>query len=68
MSLITKDHLSLTLKALKKTFIEQIENAKPVELTSEDIVEWMDQENIITPVASNSGGVYITNDNKILIL
>lgn len=32
MSLITKDHLSLTLKAIKK-LLEQIENARPTETT-----------------------------------
>ena len=67
MSLITKDHLSLTLKALKKS-LEQIENARPAETTPEDIIEWMGQESVITPLASPSGQVYLTNDNKILII
>lgn len=47
---------------------EQIENAKPAEVTSEDIVEWMMEENVFTPLASSSGEVYTTNDNKILII
>lgn len=67
MSLITKDNLSLTLKAIKK-LLEQIENARPAETTSEDIIEWMDQESAITLLASTNGQVYVTNDNKILII
>lgn len=47
---------------------EQIENAKPLEVTPEDIIEWMGEENAITPLASSSGEVYTTNDNKILII
>lgn len=39
-----------------------------LETTPEDIIEWMSEENAITPVASSSGQVYLTNDNKILIL
>ena len=41
---------------------------KPIEVTSEDIIEWMSTENIIAPLASSSGEIYTTNDNKILIL
>jgi hypothetical protein len=51
-----------------KPVSEQINDAKPLETTPEDIIEWMSAENIITPVASSSGQVYLTNDNKILIL
>ena len=67
MSLITKDNLSLTLKAIKK-LLEQIENARPAETTPGDIIEWMDQEGAITLLASTGGQVYMTNDNKILII
>ena len=49
------------------TAVDYIKN-KPVEVTSEDIVEWMSEENVVTPLASSSGEVYTTNDNKILIL
>ena len=43
-------------------------NFESNEVTPEDIMEWMFEENAITPVASSSGQVYLTNDNKILIL
>jgi hypothetical protein len=39
-----------------------------MEVTPEDIIEWMNQESAITPLASISGQVYTTNDNKILII
>lgn len=38
------------------------------ETTPEDIIEWMSEENIIIPLASSSGEVYLTNDNKIIII
>lgn len=41
---------------------------RPAETTSEDIIEWMGQENAIIPLASSNGQVYATNDNKILII
>ena len=47
---------------------EQIELAMPLEVTPEDIIEWMGEESAITPLASSSGEIYTTNDNEILIL
>lgn len=38
------------------------------ETTPEDIIEWMSEEHIIIPLASSSGEVYLTNDNKIIII
>jgi hypothetical protein len=54
--------------ALREDLVAKIENAKPLETTPEDIIEWMGEEHVITPLASSNGEVYITNDNKILIL
>lgn len=50
-----------------ETASDYIKN-KPSETTPEDIIEWMCEEGTIIPVASSSGQVYLTNDNKILIL
>jgi hypothetical protein len=39
-----------------------------MEVTPEDIIEWMTEEGAIVPLASTSGQIYATNDNKILII
>ena len=56
--------MKIIINAIKEWVSTQI----PKETTPEDIIEWMGQESVITPLASTSGQVYLTNDNKILII
>lgn len=54
----------------KKLATEEYVTSKieSMEVTPEDIIEWMTEEGTIVPLASTSGQVYATNDNKILII
>lgn len=36
--------------------------------TDEQILSWLDKEDIVTPTASASGEIYTTNNNEIYIL
>lgn len=47
--------------------LDYIKN-KPVEATSDDVMAWAAELGIAEPITSSNGSVYITNDNKILIL
>ena len=58
------NYMKIIINAIKEWVSTQI----PEETTPEDIIEWMGQESVITPLASTSGQVYLTNDNKILII
>ena len=50
-----------------ETAMDFIKN-KPIEVTSEDVLEYMISENIVNPVASNTNKLYINNDGKIYTL
>lgn len=47
--------------------IDFIKN-KPQELSDEEFFNWLNEANVVEPVAANSGKLYTTNDNKIYIL
>lgn len=40
----------------------------PKELPDEDLLAWLNEENIVAPVASVSGELYTTNNNEIYVL
>lgn len=41
---------------------------KPLEVTSENVMEWMCEEGAIVPLASVDGEVYTTEDGEVIIL
>lgn len=49
------------------TKIDFIKN-KPQELSDEEFFAWLNEAKVVEPVATNSGKLYTTNDNKIYIL
>lgn len=59
MSLINLNHLEMVLNAL---------DIKYAEVTDEQIFSWLNEEDIVAPVASASGALYTTNKNEIYIL
>jgi hypothetical protein len=48
----------------KKDFIKN----KPVEATDEQILAWLIEQKVVEPIASASGAIYVTKDNKIFII
>lgn len=59
MKLLNLNHLEMVLEAL---------DIKYQEATDEQILSWLDKEDIVTPTASASGEIYTTNNNEIYIL
>lgn len=59
MPLINLNHLEMVLNAL---------GIKYAEVTEEQILSWLTNENIVTPTTSASGAIYTTNNNEIYIL
>lgn len=59
MPLINLNHLEMVLNAL---------DIKYAEVTEEEIIAWLNEEDIVAPVASASGALYTTNKNEIYIL
>lgn len=60
---------------LKQSDWNQSDNAKldfiknkPQEVTDEQFLSWLSEENVVTPTASASGEIYTTNKNEIYIL
>ena len=41
---------------------------KPQELPEEELLAWLDEANIVEPIASPSGEIYVNNNNEIYIL
>lgn len=65
MSLITKDHLSLTLKSLKKLLSFKADKSEVVlrnEVEENDAIEIVAKAGLVTPVAAEDGSVY-TDEN-----
>lgn len=54
-------------KQTDETAMDFIKN-KPIEVTFEDVLEYMTSENIVNPVASNTNSLYTNNDGKIYTL
>lgn len=54
-----------SINAMEEYVTSKIES---MEVTPEDIIEWMTEESAIVPLASTSGQLYVTNNNKILII
>ena len=59
MSLINLGHLEMILNAL---------DIKYAEATDEQILSWLNEEEIVAPAASTSGAIYTTNKNEIYVL
>lgn len=47
--------------------LDYIKN-KPQEVSDDEILAWLNEENIVAPVASVSGELYTTNNNEIYVL
>jgi hypothetical protein len=68
MSLITKDHLSLTLKALKKLLSFKADKSEVVlknEVEEVDAIELATNMGLVSPVAAEDGSIY-TDENGAL--
>ena len=68
MSLINKDHLSLTLKALKKLLSLKADKAEVVlrnEVEEVDAIELVAEMGLISPVTADDGSIY-TDENGVL--
>lgn len=59
MPLINLGHLEMVLNAL---------DIKYAEVTDEQILSWLNEEEIVAPAASASGALYTTNKNEIYVL
>jgi hypothetical protein len=65
MSLITKDHLSLVLKALKKLLSFKADKTEVVlknEVEEVDAIELAAKMGLVSPVAAEDGSIY-TDEN-----
>lgn len=49
------------------TELDYIKN-KPQEISDEEFIAWLNEENIVSPVATASGELYVTNNNEIYVL
>lgn len=68
MSLITKDHLSLTLKAIKKLLSFKADKSEVVlrnEVEEIDAIELVAKMGLVAPAAAEDGSVY-TDENGVL--
>lgn len=68
MSLITKDHLSLTLKTIKKLLSFKADKAEVIfrsEIEEEDALAVVMDMNLVSPVAAEDGSIY-TDENGAL--
>lgn len=68
MSLISKDHLSLTLKSLKKLLSFKADKSEVVlrsEVEEIDAIELATNMGLVSPVAANDGSIY-TDENGAL--
>lgn len=71
MSLITKDHLSLTLKSLKKLLSFKADKSEVVlrsEVEENDAIEIVAKAGLVTPVAAEDGSVYTDENGAIYSL
>ena len=59
MPLINLSHLETILSAL---------DVKCREVTEDEFLSWLNEENVVTPMASASGAIYTTNKNEIYVL
>ena len=59
MPLLNLNHLEMVLNAL---------DIKYAEVTDEQILSWLTEENIVEPTISTDGEIYVTNNNEIYIL
>lgn len=47
--------------------LDYIKN-KPQELSDEELLMWLNDAEVVSPVASTSGEIYTTNNNEIYVL
>ena len=68
MSLITKDHLSLTLKSLKKLLSFKADKTEVVlrnEVEEADAIELAAKMGLVSPITEDDGSIY-TDENGVL--
>lgn len=68
MSLITKDHLSLTLQTIKKLLSFKADKAEVVlrsEVEEDDALNLSAELELVSPVAADDGSIY-TDENGVL--
>lgn len=68
MSLITKDHLSLTLQTIKKLLSFKADKSEVIfrsEIEEEDAISIAMEAGLISPVAAEDGSIY-TDENGVL--
>ena len=68
MSLITKDHLSLTLKSLKKLLSFKADKTEVVlknEVEETDAIELATNMGLVSPATAEDGSIY-TDENGVL--
>lgn len=63
---ILPESIKTMLNALMAVFAKKEDI--PKELPDEDLLAWLNEENIVAPVASVSGELYTTNNNEIYVL
>ncbi len=71
MSLITKDHLSLTLKALKKLLSFKADKSEVVlrnEVEEIDAIELAANMGLVSPIAAEDGSIYTDENGAVYIL
>lgn len=52
---------------IDESAIDYIKN-KPQEVSEDEFLAWLNDENIVSPMASATGELYVTNNNEIYVL
>ncbi len=68
MSLITKEHLSLAIQAMKNMVANEIEDKVPASATDEDMLQLLSEMDIVQPLANANNSVYVDANNKVYVL
>lgn len=71
MSLITKQHLSLTLQTFKKLLSFKADKSEVIfrnEIEEEDAIELVVEMGLVSPVAANDGSIYTDKNGHIYSL
>lgn len=51
-----------------KTFYNILLQTKLKEVSDDKFLEWLNEENVVSPVCTESGELYVTHNNEIYIL
>lgn len=71
MSLITKEHLSLTLKSLKKLLSFKADKSEVVlrnEVEEEDAIQIVADIGLVSPIAAEDGAIYTDENGDVYTL